>query len=40
MPGLTQSQRIICTESPDAVVSLASGQLLGANECQKQFHGM
>ncbi|XP_050088878.1 protein Wnt-2 isoform X1 [Anopheles aquasalis] len=39
MPGLTQSQRIICTESADAVVSIASGQLLGAIECQKQFHG-
>uniref|UniRef100_A0A6E8W155 Protein Wnt n=1 Tax=Anopheles coluzzii TaxID=1518534 RepID=A0A6E8W155_ANOCL len=39
MPGLTQTQRQICTESSDAVVSLASGQWIGANECQKQFHG-
>ncbi|XP_050078029.1 protein Wnt-2 [Anopheles maculipalpis] len=39
IPGLTQTQRQICTESSDAVVSLASGQLLGANECQKQFYG-
>ncbi|XP_058125976.1 protein Wnt-2 [Anopheles ziemanni] len=39
IPGLTQTQRQICTESPDAVISLASGQLLGASECQKQFHG-
>uniref|UniRef100_A0A182N8X3 Protein Wnt n=1 Tax=Anopheles dirus TaxID=7168 RepID=A0A182N8X3_9DIPT len=38
MPGLTQTQRQICSESSDAVVSLASGQLLGASECQKQFH--
>ncbi|EAU76147.2 AGAP010283-PA [Anopheles gambiae str. PEST] len=39
MPGLTQTQRQICTESSDAVVSLASGQWIGASECQKQFHG-
>uniref|UniRef100_A0A182YSI3 Protein Wnt n=1 Tax=Anopheles stephensi TaxID=30069 RepID=A0A182YSI3_ANOST len=39
MPGLTQTQRQICTESSDAVVSLASGQLLGVSECQKQFYG-
>ncbi|XP_053673180.1 protein Wnt-2 [Anopheles nili] len=39
IPGLTQAQRQICSESSDAVLSLASGQVLGASECQKQFHG-
>ncbi|XP_052865463.1 protein Wnt-2 isoform X1 [Anopheles cruzii] len=37
IPGLTPTQRLICTESPDAVLSLASGQLLGASECQTHF---
>ncbi|XP_058062878.1 protein Wnt-2 isoform X2 [Anopheles bellator] len=37
IPGLTPTQRLICAESPDAVLSLASGQLLGASECQTHF---
>nr|XP_029728289.1 protein Wnt-2 [Aedes albopictus]XP_029728290.1 protein Wnt-2 [Aedes albopictus]XP_029728291.1 protein Wnt-2 [Aedes albopictus]XP_029728292.1 protein Wnt-2 [Aedes albopictus] len=39
IPGLSSYQRQLCVEAPDAVVSLSTGQKLGAQECQHQFRG-
>lgn len=39
MPGLSPPQRQMCIESPDAVSSLALGQVLAASECEHQFKG-
>lgn len=39
IPGLTQSQRQLCAESPDALVALGAGHILGSQECQFQFKG-
>ncbi|XP_062545202.1 protein Wnt-2 isoform X2 [Armigeres subalbatus] len=39
IPGLLPYQRQLCVEAPDAVVSLSTGQKIGAQECQHQFRG-
>lgn len=39
IPGLSPAQRQLCVESPDAVVALGAGHLLGSQECQHQFKG-
>ncbi|XP_037034558.1 protein Wnt-2 isoform X2 [Bradysia coprophila] len=39
IPGLTPSQRQLCAESPDALVALGAGHILGSQECQFQFKG-
>lgn len=39
MPGLSPPQRQMCIEAPDAVSSLAHGQVQAAAECEHQFKG-
>lgn len=39
IPGLSPKQKKLCIESPDAVVALGSGHVLGSKECQYQFKG-
>lgn len=39
VPGLTATQRQLCTEAPDAFIALGEGHVLGAKECQHQFKG-
>ncbi|XP_031641034.1 protein Wnt-2 isoform X1 [Contarinia nasturtii] len=39
VPGLTQAQRQLCSEAPDAFIALGDGHMLGAEECQYQFKG-
>ncbi|XP_055551013.1 protein Wnt-2 isoform X6 [Wyeomyia smithii] len=39
IPGLSPYQKQLCIDAPDAVVSLSAGQMLGAQECQRQFRG-
>lgn len=39
IPGLSLTQRQLCAESPDAVVALGAGHILGSHECQHQFKG-
>lgn len=39
IPGLSPPQRQMCIESPDAVSSLALGQVIAATECEHQFKG-
>ena len=39
IPGLSPKQKKLCIESPDAVVALGAGHVLGSKECQYQFKG-
>ncbi|XP_037948432.1 protein Wnt-2 [Teleopsis dalmanni] len=39
IPGLTQQQAQLCSESPDALIALGEGHHMGAEECQYQFRG-
>ena len=39
IPGLSNIQRQLCIESPDAMAALGAGHKLGAQECQHQFKG-
>ncbi|KAL5286175.1 WNT7A family protein [Megaselia abdita] len=39
IPGLSPIQRQMCTESPDAIIALGAGHMMGAKECQHQFKG-
>lgn len=35
--GLVNSQRQLCRENPEVVVSIGKGAKLGVDECQNQF---
>ncbi|XP_042879895.1 protein Wnt-7b-like isoform X1 [Penaeus japonicus] len=37
VPGITPSQRRICTRAPDAIVAISEGARVGIGECQRQF---